>query len=142
VSPILRPLFFWRSQGQTTVELAMVATVLFVLLFAIIEMGLVIYRYNMICSAAREAVRYAIVKPSDTTGIKQQAINSAPFLSAGDITVTFPADTKPGLNSRNDARVAISYSYSLRIPLLPLPSSVSDLTLSSSSQMLCSNTCP
>jgi Flp pilus assembly protein TadG len=123
-----------RRVGQTSVEMAVAAIALLVILFAIIEMGLAIYRYNMVCSAAREAVRYAIVHPSDTTGIQQAAINSAPFLTASNITVTFPAD--PNVASRTDARVAISYPFSLGIPLLPLPSSVSNLTLSSTSQMM------
>jgi Flp pilus assembly protein TadG len=126
-------LFWWRDwPGQTMAEFAAVATVLFVLLFAIIEMGIVIYRYNMVCSAAREAVRYAIVHKSDTTGIKNAAINSAPFLTTSNITPSLVTD--PSDSSKQDARVAISYTYVLRMPLF----SPITFTLTSTSQMLVS----
>jgi Flp pilus assembly protein TadG len=120
----------WYS-GQTMVELAIAASVLFVLLFAIIEMGIVIYDYNMVCSAAREAVRYAIVHPTDSSGIKNAAINSAPFLSTSNITVNTSV-TDPNSATNKDAQVTISYPYTLQIPLVP---SIS-LTLSSTSQMM------
>jgi Flp pilus assembly protein TadG len=121
-----------RSDGQTTVELALIAVVLLVVLFTTIEMGLVIYDYNMVCSAAREAVRYAIVHPSDTSGIQQHAITSAPFLTSSNVNVSFVTD--PNLSSQTDAKVVISYTYSLQIPLLP----TMNLTLASTSQMLVS----
>jgi Flp pilus assembly protein TadG len=118
-------------RGQTMPELAIAATVLFILLFAIIEMGIVIYDYNMVCSAAREAVRYAIVHPTDSSGIKNAAINSAPFLSTSNITVNTSV-TDPNSATNKDAQVTISYPYTLQIPLVP---SIS-LTLSSTSQMM------
>jgi Flp pilus assembly protein TadG len=118
-------------RGQTMPELAIAATVLFILLFAIIEMGIVIYDYNMVCSAAREAVRYAIVHPTDSSGIKNAAINSAPFLSTSNITVNTSL-TDPNSATNKDAQVTISYPYTLQIPLVP---SIS-LTLSSTSQMM------
>jgi Flp pilus assembly protein TadG len=120
-----------RHAGQTIVEFAIIAVVLFVLLFSIIQMGVVIYDYNMVCSAAREAVRYAIVHPSNTSGIIDAAINSAPFLSPGNVTVNTTV-TDPNDATQQDARVTISYSYTLRIPLLP----AIGLTLASSSQMV------
>ena len=120
----------WYS-GQTMVELAIAASVLLVLLFAIIEMGIVIYDYNMVCSAAREAVRYAIVHPTDSTGIKNAAINSAPFLSTSNITVnTSVSDPNGSVNK--DAQVTISYPYTVQIPLLPSMT----VNLGSTSQML------
>jgi Flp pilus assembly protein TadG len=120
-----------HSRGQTMVELAIAATVLFVLLFAIIEMGIVVYDYNMVCSAAREAVRYAIVNSGDTAGIKNAAINSAPFLSTSNISVNTSV-TDPSDSTKKDAQVTISYPYT--IPLFLLPSM--SVTLSSTSQML------
>lgn len=120
------------GRGQSMVELAIAATVLCLLLFAIIEMGIVIYDYNMVCSAAREAVRYAIVHPADTSGIKNAAINSAPFLSTNNITVNISV-TDPNDSTKSDAKVTISYQYTLQIPLV----SSYSVTLGSSSQMLC-----
>jgi len=131
IRAVSRPILPPYKQGQTMVELAVATTVLIVLLFGIIEMGIVVYDYNMICSAAREAVRYAIVNPTDTAGIKSAAINSAPFLSTSNITVNTSV-TDPNGSTNKDAQVTISYPYTLQIPLVP---SIS-LTLSSTSQML------
>jgi len=122
----------WRwHAGQALVELAIGAFVLFLVLFTIIEMGIVIYDYNMVCSAAREATRYAIVHPTDTAGIQNAAINSAPFLSSSNITINVSV-TDPNGSVNKDAKVTISYPYTLKLPLLP---SIS-LTLGSTSQML------
>jgi Flp pilus assembly protein TadG len=122
------------------VELAIVAIVLFILLFGIFEMGLVVYDYNMVCSAAREAVRYAIVHPGDTTGIQNAAINSAPFLSPSCIANSTCFQVNTSATDPNgydqDVKVTINYAYTLHIPLLPSFS----LTLRSTSQMLISPT--
>ena len=122
------------------VEFAMVASVFLLLLFGIMEMGFAVYNYNTACSAAREAVRYAIVhsptgpNPATTSQIKQVAINYAPALNLtpSDINVTFPAD--PNLPSQDDAQVTISYNYHLQVPFL----SPVTLKLTSTSQMLVS----
>jgi Flp pilus assembly protein TadG len=131
MNQISKRLWARRREGQTTPELAVVAVVLVILLFAIIKMGIVVYRYNMVCSAAREAVRYAIVHPADTSGIQNAAINSAPFLTSSNITINTSV-TDPNDGTKLDAKVTVSYPYTLEIPLI---SSMS-LTLASSSQML------
>ena len=124
--------------GQAMVEFAVAATALFILLFAIIEMGIVIYDYNMVCSGAREGVRYAMVhctnssgcSASDVIAIQNAAINSAPFLSASNITPTLVTDPNDG--TKKDAKVTINYPYTLQIPLL----SPISLTLVSTSKMM------
>lgn len=129
-----------RPAGQTMVEFAMVASVFLLLLFGIMEMGFAVYNYNTACSAAREAVRYAIVhsptgpNPATIPQIKQVAINYAPALNltSSDINVTFPADAN--LPSQDDAQVTISYKYQLDVPFL----SPVTLKLTSTSQMLVS----
>ena len=88
------------SSGQAMVEFAMVVTVYLLLLFGIMMMTLSVYYYNTVCSAAREAVRYAIVhspssaSPATTAQIQQIAINNAVNLVSSQLTVTvsWPAD--------------------------------------------------
>jgi Flp pilus assembly protein TadG len=126
--------------GQAAVEFALVATVFLLTLFAIMSLGLAVYKYNTLCSAAREAVRYAIVhgptsvSPSTTAQIQQVAINQAPGLNlkTSDITVSFPAD--PNNSAQKDAQVKISYNYSPPIPFMRRVT----LTLTSTAQMLVS----
>lgn len=125
-------------KGQTMAEFALVASALFLLTFGIVQMGLAIYRYSNVCSAAREAVRYAIVhgptstNPASNSSVQQVAINYAPFLSASDVTVSWPAD--PQLASQQDAEVQIIHIYHLPIPFM----SAVNLSLSSTSRMLVS----
>jgi len=129
-----------EARGQTMVEFAMVASVFLLLLFGIMQMALMVYNYNTVCSAAREAVRYAIVRsptspnPATTAQIQQIAINTAVGLNTSQLTVavSWPADAS--LPAQSDARVQVSYQYQLQIPFFsPLT-----MTLASTSQMLVS----
>jgi Flp pilus assembly protein TadG len=117
-----------RTSGEGMTEFALGATVFLLLMFAIIEMAMVVYSYNSISHAARECVRYAIVhsptgpNPATTSQIKSIAVAYADLpapnqLVPGDVTVTWPAD--PNLPSQQDAQCSVSLNYSLRIPFLP-----------------------
>ncbi len=117
-----------RSLGTGVVEFAMGATIFLMLMFAIIELAMVVYSYNTISHAARECVRYAIVhsptgpNPATIAQIKNVAVSYAGLpapnqLTASDVTVTWPAD--PNLPSSDDAQCTIALNYSLRIPFLP-----------------------
>jgi Flp pilus assembly protein TadG len=126
--------------GVTAVEFALVATAFFMLIFGTIQMALAVSAYNSLSAAAREAVRYAVVhsptsaNPASTSQIQQVAISAAPALNlqTSNITVSWPSDTN--IPSEDDAEVAISYNYRVKIPFM----SAITLTLASSSQMLVS----
>jgi Flp pilus assembly protein TadG len=129
-----------KCAGQTMVEFAMVASLFLLLLFGVMQMALTVYSYNTVCSAAREAVRYAIVhspgsaNSATATQIQQVAINEAVGLDPSQlaVTVSWPPDAK--LPLQTDAQVKVSYQYQLKIPFL----SPVTLTLASTSQMLVS----
>ncbi|MGA8089648.1 MAG: TadE family protein [Terracidiphilus sp.] len=55
------------EQRSAIVEMAVVRSLLFVVLFGIIELSLAMYTYNYVSDAAREATRYAIVRGSSCT---------------------------------------------------------------------------
>jgi Flp pilus assembly protein TadG len=122
------------------VEFAMVASVFLMLLFGIMQMALTVYNYNTVCSAAREAVRYAIVRspkttnPATTAQIQQIAINNAVGLDPSKLTATLTWPVDANLPLQTDAQVKVSYLYQLQIPFF----SPVSLTLSSTSQMLVS----
>jgi Flp pilus assembly protein TadG len=127
-----------KPSRQAMAEFAAVATVLLLLLFGIMEMGVVVYRYTTVSTAAREAARYAMVhgptseNPATAAQVQAVAVGYAPFLSTTDVTVTFPAD--PTLPLQKDALVSISYNYTQAIPFM----SAVPLTFTTSSQMLLS----
>ena len=50
-----------RDEGQDLVEFALVAPLLFLLLFGIMEFGVAVWRYNTVANAAREGARAAIM---------------------------------------------------------------------------------
>jgi hypothetical protein len=106
-------------------------------------MGVVVYRYNTVGMAAREAVRYAIVHGPNSqnpagTGtnptVEQVAVNFAPFLSTTEVAVSYPVDTNPNLKNQQDAVVTITHNYTQQIPFM----SAVPLVLTTSSQMLLS----
>ena len=133
-----------RHSGQAMAEFALSTFVFFLLLFGILEMGVVIYRYISVGVAAREAARYAIIHSPNSSNapcavtncadVRNVAVNYAPFLKASDVTVTFQEDTILKLATQQDAVVTITYNYTQNIPFM----SAVKLNLTSSSQMLVS----
>jgi Flp pilus assembly protein TadG len=122
-----------RQAGQAMVEFGLVATLFLLLLFGIMDTAYAVFCYNSVASAAREAVRYAVVhgpkspSPATTLQIQQVAVNAAPGvnLKTSDVTVTWPADPNLPLQ---DAQVRISFNYQMLM----------SLTLTSSSRMVVS----
>lgn len=124
-----------RSRGQAMAEFALVAPILFVLLFAIIEGGRFIYHYEMLNDAARAGIRYAIVHgensavptgpPHDPSGadIKQAVSDGAlGLVGTGDLTIPDPVYSGPNgaTNKRgSNVSISVSFTYAPLMPLLP-----------------------
>jgi len=58
------------ESGQELVEYALVFPLLFLLLFGLLEVGLIAFSYNTITNGAREGARYGIIYPDDAAGIE------------------------------------------------------------------------
>ena len=69
------------EEGATLVEMAVACTILFAVMFAIIQMSLALYSYDYISEAAREAARYAIVRGSACTGFADCNVTGAELQS-------------------------------------------------------------
>ena len=87
------------EHGQDLIEYALVLPLFLLLVFGIIEFGLVIMSYNTIANAAREGARAGILPPSDDcdTACRDAAAEvAARALTAGlnadelEVTVTRP----------------------------------------------------
>jgi Flp pilus assembly protein TadG len=72
------------SLGQATAEFALASIIFFVLMFAIVDLGRVIWSMTITNSAAREAARYAIVHGGSRS-------NTCPVGPAGPDTTKTPA---------------------------------------------------
>ena len=131
------------ERGQALVEFALVAPIVFLLLFGIIEGGRFILYYETLNNATREGARYAIVHGSnsrcpsgpmppgstrvlpacyDAPGAKvvQQVKDSAFGVLGAGVTVV-PAWGAAGNGRDADVSVAATYMYSTIVPIVPLP---------------------
>jgi hypothetical protein len=83
------------EQGQTIVEFALVISLLFLLIFGIVEFSRLFFAYATMSHGVREAARYGVVHPGRTpelvSDIKEVALDRI-FLIGGSasITVTYP----------------------------------------------------
>lgn len=109
----------WHDQrGQSLLETAIMIPLIFLVVFAVFEMGWLMYTYSVLADAANEGVRYSIVHSGgDVAGtqarVKTFAATSLHDVSAISTSVTFPdgSATPP-----NRIRVTVTYLY---VPYLP-----------------------
>ncbi len=71
-----------HQQGTSTVEFAIVAAVLFIMIFGVFEVGRGYYVYSMLDEVTRRGTRLAAVCPIDDPAIAQMAV----FNASGDIS--------------------------------------------------------
>ena len=84
--------FKLRQEGLSTVEFALVAAVLFTLIFAVIEIARAFFVSSALDEATRRGARMAAVCPINDPAIFQAAAfdnTVVPDLDAGDITVEY-----------------------------------------------------
>jgi len=122
----MQPLIPRRQRGQALPEFALVAPLFFLLIFGVIQMGLLFGGQIALTNAAREVARYAsTVAPGQVTAAQNQA---GPILQRGIPayngaavpTVTYcyyPNPTSPTTYSWK-VIVSIQYGHTLFIPLV------------------------
>lgn len=137
------------QRGASMVEFAIVASLMLILAFGIMQCALLLYSYHATSSAARQASRWAMVRgadclssscPATAASVKDYVLDNVPLLETKNVTVATtwsntpdcpaPAQNGPGCT----VKVTVSYPFTLAVPFIT--SSV--LTLSSSSQMVIS----
>ena len=124
------------ERGSAIVESALSLTVFLMLLFAAMDFGRMVFAYNFVSYAAREATRYAVVRgtanPVDaaalTTFVKSEAVGLDP--SAITVTPTWTPDHTPG----STVLVKVQYSFLPLGPYMP----AGPITMYSTSKMLIS----
>ena len=113
-----------RSElGLTTVEFAVVATALFVMLFGVIEFSRVMYSFAVLSEGTRRAARLATVCPLNDPGISATANFSAlPGFSSGNVQLDYLNASGTPTGTYSDityVRVQITgYSIPLSIPFV------------------------
>ena len=85
-----------RQHGLSTVEFALVAVVLFMMIFGVIEVGRAFFVASALDEATRRGARVAVVCPINDPAIAQAAAfnnNLIPGLDASDIVVEYLDDS-------------------------------------------------
>jgi hypothetical protein len=120
------------------VEFSIVAAVVFIVLFAVMEVGRLLYNWSMLNESSRQAARLAAVcSPAEKEAVAQNVVDrlniaifgfdsnniSIRYLTDGMVDV---ADPENNLNSVNYVQASIiNYRFQ---PVLPLPSNLAILS--------------
>lgn len=85
-----------RTKGQGLVEFALILPILLLVVVGTIEVARIFLIYVNVSNAAREASRYGMVNPTDTTGINNLATTSLLWMPAGSVNIGILYDRGPG----------------------------------------------
>ncbi len=119
-----------EERGAAVLELGLVAPLIFLLLFGMIQYGYFFWSLTTASATAREAVRRMVVGTEWTTCAEKWAVEHASNAAVGDrgVTVTRSYADSDGVPLTRDplpgdvVTVTVSFhSLDLGIPLLPLP---------------------
>jgi Flp pilus assembly protein TadG len=111
------------ERGISTVEFSVVATVLFTILFGVIEFGRLMYTFNALAEGTRRAARLAVVCPLNDAGIASTAnFETLPNFAPGNVQVQYlDASGNPTGTYSAIAYVRVQivgYAIPLSIPLI------------------------
>lgn len=95
------------EQGSALIEFVLVAFVLFLLIFGIVEMERMLLVYTTLANAARGGVRYAIVHGSDRSG---SGVNG-PSTSSSHTNIDNTVKALAGTGALNTANLQITVTY-------------------------------
>ena len=113
------------QRGVAAVEFALISSLLFTLLFGVMEMGRLLWTWNAAVEATRLGARLSVVCDIGDADIKTRMISRLPALAATNISITYlnpPAapNTCTAANCKA-VRVALSgYTHDTIIPFMPL----------------------
>jgi Flp pilus assembly protein TadG len=107
-----------NDEGQAVVEFAVILPVLLLVLFGILQFGIVFNNYIQVTSAAREGARKAATSralgvTAAESAATTSARNAAASLNQSNLTVTFP--NSPTFLQGTDVTVKVTYPYSVSI---------------------------
>jgi Flp pilus assembly protein TadG len=113
-TPVKKRIQIKNERGQTMTEFALVLPVLALILFAVIQFGIVFNNYVQLTDATRAGARKAAVsrQTSDPSGTAVAAVRaSAKDLKQSDLNVTVSSTWQP----TEDVSVTATYPYSISL---------------------------
>ncbi len=115
------------EEGQGLLEFALVAVLLFMLIFAIIDFGRLFFAYATMSNGVREGARYGIIHPNEDADIEARA-RAMMVIVGGDaeIQINYPGgdnlETEPPgcvLPHRCQIEVVATSTLDVWTPILP-----------------------
>jgi Flp pilus assembly protein TadG len=113
--PVQKRIQIRNQQGQTMTEFALVLPVLALILFAVIQFGIVFNNYITLTDATRAGARKAAVSrqdPNRNAAVMSAVRSSASDLKSSKLSVLPPSST---WDSGADVTVTASYPYSISL---------------------------
>jgi len=113
--PVKKRIQIRSQQGQTMTEFALVLPVLALILFAVIQFGIVFNNYITLTDATRAGARKAAVSRQDAnrnSDVVSAVRSSASDLTTSKLSVPTPSST---WNSGDNVTVTASYPYSISL---------------------------
>jgi Flp pilus assembly protein TadG len=113
--PVQKRIQIRNQQGQTMTEFALVLPVLALILFAVIQFGIVFNNYITLTDATRAGARKAAVSrqdPNRNSAVMSAVRSSASDLKSSKLSVLPPSST---WDSGADVTVTASYPYSISL---------------------------
>ncbi|MBA4501417.1 TadE/TadG family type IV pilus assembly protein [Marinobacterium marinum] len=128
---MVRQAMLKRQQGLTSVEFALAGTVLFIVLFGLIELGRLLFTWNVLDEATRRAARLAVVCPVTTEGQlfarEQGAFGGTllPQFTAANVAIRYLQEdgSTPATSTSNTYYVQsaiVGYSHQMLIPFFDI----------------------
>jgi Flp pilus assembly protein TadG len=114
-TPVQKRIQIRNEQGQTMTEFALVLPVLALILFAVIQFGIVFNNYVTLTDATRAGARKAAVSrqdPNHDQDVIAAVKNSASDLDSSKLSIPPPTSTWA---SGDDVTVTASYPYSISL---------------------------
>jgi Flp pilus assembly protein TadG len=107
---IVKPLK--STKGQSLVEMALVLPIFMIIVFGIVDFGMIFNAYQIVGNASREGARSMAVGQNEATvnTIVKDKLSSLPADSTPEITIE-------ELNGGYDAKVTVTYNYDSNTPL-------------------------
>jgi Flp pilus assembly protein TadG len=111
-----------RQRGIVAVEFALVASLLFMLLFGIMEMSRLLFYLNTAAEATRLGARIASVCALDADAIKTRMTSLFPVIARADIKIDYrPSGCTANSCEQLTVRIAKTQPLQLAIPFVSLP---------------------
>ena len=99
---------FARSErGSTAVEVAMAATVFFVMIFGIIEFGRLLYTHNALTDATRRGARFAVLHAQNHPCVEKVVVYGESHVDVDDAECT--TSGSPLINGLTEENIVVTY---------------------------------